>query len=176
MTNLTTDGKTFIYVYHVPKLNTNCYGPVTVIEYCYRYTVVSGQLGTFNWTVLILEEAGSNSFVINRIYVIQSCLPMDSANCTRSGSQITCCDRTSIDTFDLSTMNFIFGVTESAQGNTHNASLLRFADGLSQYLVDTILGSSDDQILSIGSTVMYTTPPPQRGLLMLWFQVLGEHQ
>ena len=110
-----TDGNS-LYIYRVPTLDANCYSPVTGIEYCYRYSTIAGAgQATFNWT-------GSN-FVINRTYDTQSSLPANGVNYTSSGSQVTCCDRTNIDRFDLS-MNFIFGVTESAQGNSHGATLL----------------------------------------------------
>ena len=63
---------------------------------------------------------------------------MSSENCTNGGRQVTCCDVTDISGFVLP-VNFIFGVTEVAQGNTHGATLLGFADALPQYRVDTIL-------------------------------------
>ena len=76
-----TDGGS-LHISHVPTLDANCYGLVTAVEYCYRYSPSAGSgQATFNWTVLILKEAG-NSFVINRAYVIQSSLPIDSANYT----------------------------------------------------------------------------------------------
>ncbi len=122
-TTIITDGN-ILYIYHVQTLNAiNCYGPVTAKEYCYKYNrnTNSGQ-ATFNWTVLILEEAGSR-FVINRTCVIQSSHPTD--NCTGGGNQLICCDMTNIESFDLP-VNFIFGVIESAQGNTHGATLLGY--------------------------------------------------
>ena len=72
-------------------------------------------------------------------------------------------------------MNFVFGVTESPPGNTHNAKLLRFADAFLDSLVDTRLVSrAIDQNLSIGSSIAYINQqPPQRGLLLLWF-VIGK--
>ena len=145
---------------------------MTGIEYCYRYSTIAGAgQATFNWTILILEDAGSN-FVINRTYDIQSSLPANGVNCTSSGSQVTCCDRTNIDRFDLS-MNFIFGVTESAQGNSHGATLLGYHDSLSQYRVATVLLNKAGLTLSVGSTV-FSAPVAQRGVRMLWF-IIGKH-
>ena len=158
-----------LFIYRVPTLDANCYGSVTTIEYCYRYTTSAGTgRATFNWTVLVLEEAGNN-FVINRTYVIQSSLPTDSVNCTRNGEQVTCYDRTTIDRFDLP-INFIFGVTESAQGNTHGATLLGFHDAFPQYRVNTVLLNKAGLTLSVGSAV-HSVPVVQRGLRMLWFIV-----
>ena len=123
-----------LYIFRVPNLNSNCYGPVTAIEYCYSYRSSDGTGPvTFNWTVLILEDAGSN-FVINSTYVIESRSSAGSASCTSSGDQVTCCDVTNIASFDLPT-NFIFGVTESGQGNTHEATLLGYHDSLPQFRV-----------------------------------------
>ena len=65
-------------------------------------------------------------------------------------------------------MNFIFGVTEAAQGNTHGATLLGFADFLSQYRVDSMLQGKAGLSLSVGSTVP-RVQVLQRGLRMLWF-------
>ena len=171
--NATTDGGS-LHIYRVPTLDTSCYGPVTAIEYCYEYrtSAESGQ-PTFNWTVLILEDTGSN-FVINSIYFITSSLPLDSANCTNDGQVRTCCDRTSIEGFDLSAPNFAFGVTESAQGNTHGAALLGFSDALPQYRVDVLQFNRAEVTLSVGSTIR-NRPTVQRGICMLWF-VIGKHQ
>ena len=171
-----TDGNSLL-IYRVPPLDADCYGPVTTIEYCYRYSssAGSGQV-TFNWTVLILEESG-NQFVINNIYVIQSDHSRSSANCTGWGraGPVTCCDRTNINTFDLP-RNFSFGIIASApnQGNTPNAALLRYADALSQYRVDTIEVHRDSLTLSMGLTIMPSTPAAMRGLHLLWF-VVGKH-
>ncbi len=172
VTPITTNGN-ILHIYRVQNLNANCYGPVTAIEYCYRYdrNAVSGQ-ATFNWTMLILEEAGS-SFVINRTCVIQSSLPTD--NCTDSRNQFICCDVKNTENFDLP-MNFIFGVTQSAQGNTHNAALLGYQEAQHpQLIVDTIQRSKSNLSLSVGSTFTRPGNPPNlRGLRMLWF-VIGKH-
>ena len=56
-----------LYIFRVPTLDTTCFGPVTAIEYCYEYRANAGSgQPTFNWTVLILGDTGSN-FVINSI-------------------------------------------------------------------------------------------------------------
>ena len=167
--NAMTDGGS-LHIYRVPTLDDSCYGPVTAIEYCYRYrtTAGSGQ-PTFNWTVLILEETPGNDFVTNRILSIASRLPVNSANCTN-----TCCDRTNIEEFDLPTSNFAFGVTESAQGNTHGATLLGFSDTLSQYWVDTIQFNKNEETISIGSTIyLRNRPAAERSIRMLWF-IIGK--
>ena len=175
----TTTNGDLLHIYRVPNLDADCYGPVTAIEYCYRYSssAGSGQV-TFNWTVLILEDTGSN-FMINSTHIIQSCPSEGSANCTNSdGGQIyTCCDVTNIERFDLST-NFIFGVTESVQGNTYDATLLGYLESAyPQRIVGTIQVSKDSSLtLSVGSTFTRPSHPPNpRGLRMLWF-VIGKHQ
>ena len=102
-------GYNLLHIYRIPNLDTSCYGPVTSIEYCYRYSnnAGSGQ-PTFNWTVLILEDAGSNNLMINSIYFISN---HGALSCTSSGDQVTCCDMINVNRFDLP-MNFAFGVTE----------------------------------------------------------------
>ena len=164
-----------LYIFRASNLAASCYGPVTAIEYCYRYSTTAGSgQATFNWTVLILEDTGSN-FVIDSIYDITSRLPISSENCTNDGQlRRTCCDRTDIEGFDLSIPNFAFGVTELAQGNTHEVTLLGFSDALPQYSVNAILFARADVILSIGSTIS-NRPTMQSGIRMLWF-VSGKHQ
>ena len=146
---------------------------MTAIEYCYRPSANAGSgHSTFSWTVLILEDTG-NHFVINKTYIIQDHAGSREENCTMRNGQAICCDRTNISRFNLP-MNFVFGVTESPPGNTHNAKLLRFADAFLDSLVDTRLVSRADQSLSIGSIITYTNQPlPRRGLLLLWF-VIGK--
>ena len=167
----TTNGNE-LNIYRVPNLNSNCYGPVTAIEYCYRYRPSNGNGPvTFNWTVLILEDAGNN-FVINSTHVIQSRHSAGSASCRNSEQdQVTCCDVTNIERFDLP-MDFIFGVTESAQGNTHGATLLAYATALPQYRVNTVILNKAGLTLSVGSPIP-SSPSVQRGLCMLWF-VIGK--
>ena len=111
--------------------------------------------------------------MINSTYVIESRRSAGSASCTNSGGQFTCCDVTDIESFDLP-MNFIFGVTESAQGNTHEATLLGFSDALSQYRVNSVLLVKAGLTLSVGSPIR-NSPPVPRGLRMLWF-VIGKLQ
>ena len=168
-----------LLAYNVSNLNTNCSGPVTAIEYCYRYSLSTamrmGQQITFSWIVLILERDGSYFSVINN-YIIRSCGSVGGANCTRSRGQITCCDRTDINGFDLSNVtNFIFGVIASAQENTPGVTLLGYSDSLPQYIVNTsILGRSEvPTSLSMGSRLRRSSPGP-RGIRMLWF-VTGKH-
>ena len=163
-----------LHIYRVSNLGASCFGSVTAIEYCYRYssTAGSGQ-PTFNWTVLILEDTGSN-FVINSIYFITSRLPEDSANYTNDGQLHTCCDRTSIEGFGLSMSNFAFGVIESAQGNTREATLLGFSDALPQYRVGVPQLTRAEVTLSIGSTIR-NGQATDRGIRMLWF-VIGKHK
>ena len=66
----------------------------------------------------------------------------------------------------------MFGVTGSAQGNTHGATLLGFHDSLTQYHVDTVHLSRAAVTLSVGSAVP-STPVVMRGLRTLWF-VIGK--
>lgn len=171
---------TALFVYRIVNLNASCYGPVTAIEYCYRYTTSAGSgQPTFNWTVLILEDTGSNNFVIKYTYAIQSCgsaMAMGSANCTSSGDQVTCCDVTNIRGFYLHT-NLTFGVIESAQGNTHGATLLGFHDSLTQYGVSTIVFSRDGlNFLPVGSSLVISDNSAyEGGLRMLWF-IIGKIQ
>ena len=154
-------------------MNANCHGEVTAIEYCYQYSVSGEGDAVFNWTVLILEESG-DSFMITNVYVIQNHPRLvSSENCTNvGGGQVTCCDATHISGFVLP-MNFVFGVTEADQGNTHGATLLGFFDGFSQYMVDTTQLSKAGLSLSVGTTVL-RVPVIQRGLRMLWF-IIGKY-
>ena len=165
-----TTGDNLLHIYCVSNLDASCYSPVTAIEYCYRYSNNAGSgHPLFNWTALILEDTGSN-LRISSIYVLHSLGSRGSASCTNSGNQVTCCDVTNIDRFDLPMPNFIFGVTESAQGNSHNAALLGFADALPQYQVDTILLNKAGLTLSVGSTLS-SASTLKRGLRMLWFVI-----
>ena len=175
-TTMTLSYGTAIFIYRVSNLNASCYGPVTAMEYCYRYSTAGSGQPMFNWTVFILEDTGSNNFVINGTYVIQSRGSMGSASCTSSGDHVTCCDLTSISSFDLPT-SLTFGVIESIQGNTHEATLLGFHDSLTQYRVSTIVFSRDGlNYLSVGSSLeIPDNSVYQGGLRMLWF-VIGKHQ
>ena len=174
-TTMTLSYGTALFIYRISNLNASCYGPVTAIEYCYRYSIAGSGQPMFNWTVFILEDNGSNNFVINGTYVIHSRGSMDSASCTSSGDQVTCCDLTSISSFDLLT-SLTFGVIESIQGNSHGATLLGFHDSLAQYRVSTIVFSRDGlNYLSVGSSLeIPDNSVYQGGLRMLWF-VIGKH-
>ena len=109
--------------------------------------------------------------MISHIFAIQSRGSADGARCTTSSAQVTCCDRTDIDRFDLP-INFIFGVTESAQGNTAGASLLGFHDSLPEYQADVVLLNRAEvsQRLSVGSTIP-SRSTATRGIRMLWFAI-----
>jgi hypothetical protein len=162
-----------LYIYPVPTLDTSCYDhdPVTAIEYCYRYSTSagSGQVA-FNYTVLILEDAPRNQFLINSTYTIQSLGSVDSPHCTNSGAQVTCCDVTTIENFILPS-NFIFGVIQSAQGNTPGVTLLGFHE--SEYGVDVVQLNRAEVTLTVGSTILNNRQTVQRGIRMLWF-VIGK--
>ena len=118
-----------INIYRVQTLNAECFGEVTAIEFCYRYSTTArpGE-AVFNWTVLIFEETAI--FTVTKIYILES-RPgsLHGGECVDiGGGRAECCDRQpAIDGFDLQN-GFIFGVTESAQGNTAGASLLGFLD------------------------------------------------
>ena len=175
----TTDGGTLV-IYSVPTLNASCYGPVTAIEYCYRYNNSAGSdQCMFKWTVLLLEDNGKN-FMISDTYIIESHLTIsNSANChmTNNREQVTCCDRTDInlsDRFNLSA-NFVFGVTQSVQENyTTGATLLGFHE--SEYGVPNVVVINRAEVpdLSVGVTVRNGPPMPRLGIRMLWF-VIGKH-
>ena len=169
----TTTPDNVLHIYRVPTLDTSCYGPVTAIEYCYRYsqaTAGGGQV-TFSYTVLIFEDTGNN-FLINSTYTIQSRGSVDSPHCDSSGNEVTCCDVTNIEIFILPS-NFIFGVISSAQGNTNGVTLLGFHE--SEYGVDAVLRRRDEVTLSVGSTIRNIEATASRGLRMLWF-VIGKHK
>ena len=70
--------------------------------------------------------------------------------------------------------NFIFGVTESAQGNTNGVTLLGFHE--IEYEVDVLQLNRVGLTLSIGSTIMNINGPTVlRGIRMLW-SVIGKHK
>ena len=164
-----TDGRP-INLFRVQTLDTDCAGEVTAIEYCYRYstTAIGQEEAFFNWTVLILEE--TDVFTITRIYGIESRPDsLSEVDCVNTADTVVnCCDREDISNFNLQQNNFIFGMTESAQGNTRKATLLGFSASLPEYIVDTVLIVKDGQTIDVGSTL----PKPevvQEGLRMLWF-------
>jgi hypothetical protein len=162
-------------IYRVPNLNADCTREaVTAIEFCYRYDTEGTGEPVFNWTVLILEE--SNVFTITRIIVIENHPDLlNGNNCMDAGGGlIACCDREDISSFNFQTNNFIFGVTESAQGNTHGATLLQVHESQIEYVVDTLMISATGQNISVGSTLPRLQGTP-RGLQLLWF-VIGKLQ
>ena len=87
--------------------------------------------------------------------------------------QAECCDREYVSNFNFQTNNFVFGVTESTQGNTHGARLLGFFESQPEYIVHTLLISTVGQTISVGSSLIRPNTGVQRGLRMLWF-VLGK--
>ena len=159
-----------LHIYRVRSLDEECYGEVAAIEYCYQYNI-GGVGGVFNWTVLILEEITSNNFMISNLYAIESNLD-NVGDCNTTGIMRKCCDVEHISGFILSQSNFVFGVTMSAQGNTHGATLLGFSAAFSRYRVSTIHVQNDGLNLSVGSTLTLTAQEdPNRSLLMLWFTI-----
>lgn len=153
-----------LLIYPVTSLSSTCYGTVTAIEYCYRFTGVNQTM--LDWTVFILEDS-SNGFTINHRHNIQAHGSLSSANCTSSTTGVTCCNRTSIENFNLS-MNFAFGVTDS-----RGATLLGVHTEVRQYTVNVMLLNKNDFNLSVGHTIP-RTPMEQRGIRMLWF-IIGKH-
>ena len=147
------------------------------IEYCYRYShgqaIGGNSQVTFNYIVLILEDIPGSDFLINRTYTIQSRGSVDSPHCDRSGNEVTCCDVTNIDNDNfILPSNFIFGVIESAQGNTNGVTLLGFHE--SEYGVDVELLNRAGLTLSVGSTIRNGLTV-LRGIRMLWF-VIGKYK
>ena len=166
-----------VYVYRVQNLNAECYGEVTAIEFCYRYSATGPEEPVFNWTVLILEE-NRNGFTISRIITIESHPNLlNEGHCTSVGEgQVECCDREDFNSFSVVTNNnnimFVFGVTESAQGNTHDATLLGAHESQPEYRVYTQIISVSGQTIAVGSTLSKPTGQ-QRGLRLLQF-VIGK--
>ena len=162
-----------IRIYRVQSLSAECYGEVTAIEFCYEYYPVGSGEPVFNWTVLILEE--TNVFTITGIISIESHPNADNgAICMSTGVGLTeCCDREYVSSFNIQTNNFVFGLTQSAQGNTHRATLLRFFESQLDYTVDTLLIAAVGQTISVGSTLLRPNNGVQRGLHLLWF-VIGK--
>ena len=162
-----------LHIYHLSdELRASCYGRVIAIEYCYQFNDTTVP-AAFNWTVLLLEESSSDhseDFKIRDIITIENCEP--DVISYRPGQPL-CCDMIDIESFDLS-QNFIFGVTESFQGNTAGATLLGFSDSLPQYQVDVVLINRAEVTLSVGSIVpTRNRPTTKRGIRMLWF-VIGK--
>ena len=157
----------FVSVFRIQNLNyTECFGEVVAIDFCY----FSPTEGVLSWTVLILEE--TSVFTITRIIAIESgrnSLPIDRCVNFRGG-EFVCCDREYINSFNFQTSNFIFGVTESAQGNLHGASLLGFSEP--EFRVDTVESSREGRSIAVGSTLP-NSGTVARELPMLAF-VIGE--
>ena len=156
---------------------TECTGEVTAIEFCYRYSAAGQGEPVFNWTVLILEE-NSNSFTITRIITIESHPSLlNEGHCTNVGEgQVECCDREDFNSFSAVTNNnimFVFGVTESAQGNTHNATLLGVHESQHEYRVFALSISTIGQTIAVGSTLPKPRGGNNRGLKLLRF-VIGK--
>jgi hypothetical protein len=159
-------------MYRVRNLNANCTREaVTAIEYCYQYDTEGEGEAVFNWTVLILKE--TNVFTITRTIAIESRPDsLDENYCRDAGEElIACCDREDISSFKFraSTM-FNFGVTESAQENTHNATLLGLHESQNEFIVDTLQLSATGQNISVGSTLTRPQGAP-RGLRLLRFVI-----
>ena len=166
-----------INIYRVGSLNGNCLGEVSAIEYCYQYTVSGQGEAVFNWTVLILDNLLSGTDLrITHLYTIDSRPDsLDDGACQNAngGAKRRCCDVEHISGFNLS-VDFVFGVTESARGNTHSATLLGYHEsGQPEYLVGTQLQNKMGLSLLVSSTVPGNALSQQRGLRMLWF-VIGK--
>ena len=171
-----------VTINRVQNLNsqTECTGvrEVTAIEFCYRYNATGQGEPVFNWTVLILEE-DEDGFTISRIITIES-HPNNTLNeghCINVGEGKTgCCDREDFNSFSVVTNNndmFVFGVTESAQGNTRDATLLGAHDSQAEYRVDTLRISTGGQTIAVGSTLTKPLQGQQLGLRLLRF-VMGK--
>ena len=165
-----------VNIYRVPNLNSDC-TEVTAIEYCYRYSTAGQEEPVFNWTVLILEE-NSNSFIITRIISIESHPNLlDADHCINVGGGRTgCCDREDFNSFSVVTDNsfmFVFGVTESAQGNTREAALLGAHPSQHEYVVNTLRIFIGGRTIAVGSTLTKLLQGQQLGLRLLQF-VIGK--
>ena len=164
-----------VNLYHVQTLNADCYREVTALEYCYRYNTTVPVEAVFNWTVLIFEE--TNFFTVIKIYALESHpSSLSERECMNvSRGRAECCDQKVIEDFNIPmATNFVFGVTESAQGNTAGATLLAFLDDdeftvQPEYVVYTVQIHKEGLNLSVGSQLNRTNTGTQRGLRMLWF-------
>ena len=177
MLTSTTDGN-LVNTYRVQNYvnPVDCSGEVTAIEYCYQYRTLRQEEPVFNWTVVILEE--TQVFTITKIIAIEShphslqeedCEPVNGLL-----GVIKCCDRDNIINLNLQTNNnFVFGVTESAQGNTHGATLLGYHEANYGIQADTLLLTKAGLTVSVGST-LNKIPGVPRGLRMLWL-VIGKY-
>ena len=168
--NIIVTAEDSIKMYRVRNLNADCTREaVTAIEFCYQYDTDGPGEAVFNWTVLILEEI--SMFTITRIITIES-YPDGLVCMDGVGGRVECCDREYINSFNIQTNTFAFGVTESVQGNTHGATLLGVHESQPEYVVDTLIISAIGQSISVGSTLP-RSGGTLRGLRLLWF-VIGK--
>ena len=171
----TTTAGDVLYIYEVNSdLNADCYGEVTAIDYCYQYNTTVSVEAVFNWTVLIFYQ--DNRLNITNIYVLES-RPSDLLCVDIGGERAECCDSKIIQGLDLQN-GFIFGVTESVQGNTAGATLLGFIDDRTftvqpEYLVNTLQTGNVGLNLTVGSSLQ-RPDELQTGLRMLWFVTGGK--
>ena len=160
-------------MYRVRTLNADCYGEVTAVQFCYQYNTDGPGEAVFNWTVLILEE--TSVFTITRIIgIVSHPDELDGNDCMDvGGGRVECCDKEYISSFNFQRNSiFAFGVTESAQGNTHRATLLGVHESLAEYTVDTLQFSRYGYSISVGTTLPRPGGAP-RGLRLLWL-VIGK--
>ena len=165
-------------IYSVPNLNTDCYGEVIGMEYCYCYWDTGGQEAIhFNWTLLLLSESstaqpGISTFTIIDSYSIENHDPRECAGVDCGVGRRTCCARSDMINFDLPRDNFIFAVTESAIGNTHQAVLQRSHDVVRSLSVNTIERPVPTGTpLSRDSSIELDNAAITQGLPYLWFVV-----
>ena len=158
------------YLFHLPShLSTSCNGVLSALKYCYQYenTTISVNEAVFNWTVSIVDK----DFVIVEKIAIES--HPSELNCHKHNGQQICCDTTQvIDLVEVPKEKFAFGVTASAQGNTHSATLLAFHGSLSEYLVNASIFPRVNQVLTKGSRLnvdaRLVSPV---GIRYLWFLI-----
>ena len=164
-----------LHIYHLSELDESCYGRVIAIKYCYQFNDTTVP-ASFNWTILLLEEIDcSEDFKIRDIITIENC---ESDAISSRPDQSLCCDiMIDIESFDVYiSQGFLFGVTESSQGNTAGATLLGFADAQPQYQVDVVLINRAEVTsqLSVGSNIaIRNRKTTKRAIRMLWF-VIGK--
>ena len=152
------------YIYPVPSTQVNCSGTVSAVEYCYRGN--TGQLGTelLAFTLLTLEQNGSNFRVTDRIDIRTT---PHSQICTRFLLTTTqyCCDITSLnmaDRFILPAPNFAFDIAIPPS----SVSLLGFRSSLqvAHYQEAQTVIPSVGSTFSVGNTVI-------QGLRLLRFHM-----
>ena len=157
-----------IHLYRIQNVNSECYGEVNAIDFCYQFGISGVGEPVFNWTVLIFEE--THVFTITEVFSIESHPnSLGPANCLYNDAGGECCDRVLIPGFYYATNSLVFGFVESAQGNTHAATLQGF---FMAYRVNTLFIPSTGINISIGSTLPKVSGVP-RALRMIWL-VFGE--